>query len=174
MSRGLSTLSGNERMVSWMSARLAASSTSASVASILPYFMLYLNKGSMSRCLRHNQPSVTHLIVSLKSTVSCGTTPIACLRLAWLQLLMSSPPKVIFPFFTSNIRISNFATVVLPLPELKVFLSFHFKILSFPHLPTSAVVVPASILKDTFLEKNWLRFNSLCCIRQAYFSTGLQ
>ena len=27
---------------------------------------------------------LTHLIVSLKSTVSCGTTPIACLRLAWL------------------------------------------------------------------------------------------
>ena len=28
--------------------------------------------------------STTHLIVSLKSTVSCGTTPMACLRLAWL------------------------------------------------------------------------------------------
>ena len=49
----ISTLSGNERMVSWMSARLAASSTSASVASMLPYLMLYLHKGSSSRCLRH-------------------------------------------------------------------------------------------------------------------------
>ena len=37
-----STLSGNSRIVSWMSARIAASSTSASVASMLPYLMLYL------------------------------------------------------------------------------------------------------------------------------------
>ena len=33
---------------------------------------------------------------------------------------MSSPPKVIFPCCGSNIRISSFAIVVLPLPELKM------------------------------------------------------
>ena len=69
---------------------------------------------------------------------------------------MSSPPNVIFPFFTSNIRISSFATVVLPLPELKMLL-LQLSILLlhyfFSNLPTRAVVVPASILKDTFLEK---------------------
>ena len=72
------------------------------------------------------QESLNHLIVSLKSRVSCGTTPIVCLRLDWLKLFTSSPPNMTFPLFTSNILSSSFATVVFPLPELKCFVSLSF------------------------------------------------
>ena len=60
-----------------------------------------------------------YLIVSLKSTVSCGTTPMAALRLAWLKVLTSWPSNITLPSVTSNRRNNSLATVVLPLPELE-------------------------------------------------------
>ena len=79
--------------------------------------MCYFLKTHHIFAILHVDPA--YLIVSLKRTVSCGTTPQAALRLAWLKDLTSMPSNITLPSVTSNSRNSSLATVVLPLPELE-------------------------------------------------------
>ena len=110
-------------------------------------------------------------MVSLKSTVSCGTTPMAALRLAWLKLLTSSPPTITEPSLTSNSRNRSLATVVLPLPELG---QENYSCLGpgSSNLPTRAVVVPLAILKETSLREKRRRNDGFS--RMAYLRIVLQ
>mmetsp|Transcript_76658 Transcript_76658/g.150279 ORF Transcript_76658/g.150279 Transcript_76658/m.150279 type:complete len:212 (-) Transcript_76658:1788-2423(-) len=106
--------SGSALMNSRICAPAAASSTSCMSASSRPY-------------------STLCLIVSLNSTVSCGTTPMVARREVWVTPFVSRPPTLTLPPLGSMNRNSRRPMVVFPAPVV----------------PTMAVVVPGGTSKLT-------------------------
>ena len=146
-----STLSGNSRIVSWMSARIAASSTSALVASMLPYLMLYLGDHNTIYHSWLKRFSLTWLC-HWRARYLVARLPFSVSDLTGWSFSRLLPQTWPFPFSHQTFSAAALPPWSFHSQSWNALLVCHFVKFK-AHLPTRAVVVPGSILNDTFLEK---------------------